>query len=145
MEYPNTYVYFRLNGGDIDSRKITDRLGIQPTSIRFFGEKKYKNAPSFSSWVLSTDPTKPEIFIEELVAEIVNQLFDKIEAINELKSELDLHSRLEIVLQVDSNEEKSTPSLGLDLRAIEFLHRTQTDVDIDIYRFGSTSLSNLSK
>lgn len=75
--------------------------------------------------------------VSNLVEEIVNKLFDKIEIINELKSQYNLYSLLEIVMYVDTNEEQTTPSLGHDLKTIEFLYRTQTETDIDIYRFNS--------
>jgi hypothetical protein len=44
---------------------------------------------------------------------------------------------LEIVLYIDVNEEASAPSLGHDLRTINFLYRTQTRTDVDIYRYDS--------
>ena len=77
--------------------------------------------------------------VDTLVDEIVTKLFDKIEIINELKNEYNLNSVLEIVLYIDMNEEQFTPALGHDLKVIEFLHRTQTITDVDIYRFNSAS------
>ena len=75
--------------------------------------------------------------VDRLVDEVINKLFDEIEIINELKSQFKLDSILEIVMYIDTNEEQSTPALGYDLKTIEFLYRTQTTTDVDIYRFNS--------
>ena len=40
-------------------------------------------------------------------------------------------------MYIDTNEKQSTPALGHDLKTIEFLYRTKTDVDI--YRFNSSN------
>ncbi len=77
--------------------------------------------------------------VDRLVDEVIGQLFDKIEIINELKNQFNLDSVLEIVMYVDTNEEQSTPALGHDLKTIEFLYRTQTKTDVDIYRFNSAN------
>lgn len=88
---------------------------------------------------MSTEKGKEYIAIDNLVNEVVGMLFDKIEIINELKAELRLDSVLEIVMGVDINPIQSTPALSHDLRTIEFLYRTKTTTDVDIYRFDSTS------
>jgi hypothetical protein len=40
-------------------------------------------------------------------------------------------------MYVDTNEEQWTPALGHDLRTIEFLYKTKTITDVDIYKFNS--------
>ena len=40
-------------------------------------------------------------------------------------------------MDVDTNPDQSTPSLGHDLETIGFLYKTRTKTDIDIYRFNS--------
>ena len=138
MEKGSTYVYFALRGNNFDPKILTDRIGIIPTDTWKAGDKgKYKLTLKYSSWKLSTDVGREYIMVSNLVEEIVNKLFDKIEIINELKNQYNLYSVLEIVMYVDTNEEQTTPSLGHDLKTIEFLYRTQTETDIDIYRFNS--------
>lgn len=138
MEKSDTYVYFALNGNDFDPQVLTDKLGIIPTSAWKKGDKgKYKPSLSFSHWELSTEKGKEYIMVDRLVDEIVQRLYDKIDSINELKNQYALDSVLEIVLYIDTNDEKTTPALGHDLKTIEFLYLTQTRTDVDIYRFNS--------
>ena len=54
-----------------------------------------------------------------------------------IKNEYNLSSTLEIVLWIDMNEETSSPYLGHDLAVIDFLYKTRTETDVDIYRFNS--------
>ena len=86
----------------------------------------------FSAWYLYTDKID-NLFVNKLVENVVERLFDKIDTINGLKKEFDLTSILEIVLYIDKNDEVSTPVIGHDLRTIEFLFRTNTETDVDIY------------
>lgn len=138
METGNSYVYFALKGDSFDTDEVTNRLGIKPTDSWRKGDKGfYKSAVEFAMWRLSTDKGKEYIQIDNLVDEIVSQLYDKIEIINDLKKQFKLDSVLEIVLYIDTNEDNSTPALGHDLKTIEFLYKTSTTTDIDIYRFNS--------
>ena len=138
MESGSTYVYFALKGDDFDTDVVTNKIGITPTDSWRKGDKGfYKPVVNFASWRLCTDVGKEYIFINNLVDEIVFKLYDKIDIINDLKRQYQLISLLEIVLYIDTNEDNSTPALGHDLRTIEFLYRTGTTTDIDIYRFYS--------
>jgi hypothetical protein len=138
MDKGSTYVYFALKGNNFDPQVLTNEIGIIPTDTWKAGDKgKYKLTLKYSCWELSTDVGREYIMVSNLVEEIVNKLFDKIEIINELKNRYNLYSVLEIVMYVDTNEEQTTPSLGHDLKTIEFLYRTQTETDVDIYRFNS--------
>lgn len=140
METGNTYVYFALTGEEFNPQIVTERIGIIPTEKWNKGDKgKYKQDLEYSCWKLSTDKGKKYIIVDNLVDEVVTQLFDKIEIINDLKNQFYLDSVLEIVIYIDTNEEQTTPSLGLDLKTIEFLYKTQTKIDFDIYRFNSTN------
>jgi hypothetical protein len=139
METGSSYVYFALKGDSFDTDEVTKRLGITPTDSWRKGDKGfYKSAVEFAMWRLSTDKGKEYIQIDNLVDEIVSKLYDKIKIINDLKRQFQLDSVLEIVLYIDTNEDNSTPALGHDLRTIEFLYRTGSTTDVDIYRFNST-------
>lgn len=119
---------------------VTERVGITPTEKWKKGDKgKYNAILDYSCWKLSTEKGKKEIVVDRLVDEVIGQLFDNIEMINELKSRFDLHSVLQIVMYIDTNEEQSAPAFGHDLKTIEFLHLTQTKTDVDIYRFNSAN------
>ena len=127
MELGSSYVYFALKGDSFDTDEVTNRLGITPSDSWRKGDKGfYKTAVEFAMWRLSTDKGKEYIQIDNLVDEIVSKLYDKIDIINDLKRQFQLDSVLEIVLYVDTNENNSTPSLGHDLKTIEFLYRTGT-------------------
>ncbi len=139
MKKSNSYIYFALKGGDFDPEIVTNMLGIKPTVTWRKGDKGiYNPKMKYSCWELSTEKGKESIFLDNLVTEIVEQLYDKIEIINKLKRDLDLTSVLEIVMDIDTNEEQSTPAFGHDLRTIEFLYKTKTTTDVDIYRYDST-------
>ncbi|WP_423130045.1 DUF4279 domain-containing protein [Gaoshiqia sp. Z1-71] len=139
METGNSYVYFALTGDNFDTDEVTNRLGIKPTDSWRKGDKgQFKPILEFASWRLSTDKGHEYLQIDKLVDEIIFKLFDKIEIINDLKTQFQLNSVLEIIMYIDTNEDSSTPALGHDLKTIEFLYRTGTTTDVDIYRFNST-------
>ena len=137
MEKANTYVYFALTGDDLDPQAITKRIGVIPTETWKKGDKGKHKKLEYSCWRLSSNKGEEYLMVDRLVDEVINKLFDEIEIINELKSQFKLDSILEIVMYIDTNEEQSTPALGHDLKTIEFLYRTQTTTDVDIYRFNS--------
>ena len=138
MEKGNTYVYFALTGDNFDPQVVTERIRVNPTETWKKGDNgKYKRVLEYSCWKLSSNKGEEYLMVGRLVDEVINKLFDKIEIINELKSQFKLNSILEIVMYIDTNEEQSTPALGHDLKTIEFLYRTQTTTDVDIYRFNS--------
>jgi len=139
METCNSYVKFSLCGDDFDPKIITEKIGLEPTRCWRKGDKgEYNPDLKYSCWTISTEKGKEYINIDKLVDEIVTRLSDKIEIIIELKQIFNLHSVLGIVLDIDTNQDKSTPAIGHDLKTIDFLYRTQTTTDIDIYRFDSS-------
>jgi len=78
---------------------VTNRLGILPTEIRRQGEPigNSGNQVKFSAWYLYTDKTD-NLFVNKLVEDVVERLFNKIDIINSIKKEFHLTSILEIVL-----------------------------------------------
>jgi hypothetical protein len=76
--------------------------------------------------------------IDKLVVEVINKLTHKISEIVMLKDKFHLETFLEVVMYIDTNDEQSTPMLGYDLSVIEFLYKTGTRTDMDIYRYTST-------
>lgn len=143
MGIGNSYVYFALTGDSFDTDEVTNRLGIPATKSWRKGDKgKYKPVLEFTNWELSTEKGKEYIYIDNLVNEIISKLFDKIEIIIDLKRQFQLNSKLVIVLYIDTNEDSSTPALGHDSKTIEFLYRTDTTTNIDIYRFNSDEMKN---
>jgi hypothetical protein len=141
MDIPKSYVYFRLiSGDDFDPAIITQKIDLKPTKIHrkndlITGSNVRKK---ISDWNLHTKKSEDNILIDELVDELVLKLWNKIDIINELKREFNLSSILEIVLYFDCNDEVSTPAIGHNLKTIEFLYKTATETDVDIYRYNSS-------
>lgn len=136
MEQSNSYTYFAFNGDNFDPEIITKELGIKPTnSWRTGDQKRYVQQQKYSCsrWELRSTINEA-LDINKLVREVVIQLKDKIEVINKLKREYQLDSVLEMVIFVEMDEQISTPMLGHDLMTIEFLFKTRTETDVDIYR-----------
>lgn len=137
MEYSESYVYFALVGDEFDPSIATDLLGISPTESWKCGDYGVYGQRKNSCWKLSTGRGIEAIEIDKLVTSIINQLRDKVDQINTLKKKYNLTSILEIVLDIDINPESSTPALGYDVDTIEFLYKTKTTTDVDIYRYDS--------
>lgn len=139
MSPTNSYVYFSLSGNDFDPEDVTTELGIEPSQTQKKGEKgNYIKASKFSYWKLQSNIVD-NIFLDNLVEDIVSILGKKIDEINRLKEKFGLSSRIQVVMYVDTNEEVSTPALGHSEKVIEFLYRTNSATDVDIYRFDSNS------
>lgn len=58
----------------------------------------------------------------------------KTEIINRLKNQFDLTTRIQFVIDIDVNPESSTPYFGLNKKVIDFLAKTGTEVDFDLYK-----------
>jgi hypothetical protein len=139
MESSNSYVYFVLSGEDFDPNEVSKLIGIRPTESLRKGDKgKYKPVMHYSYWKLSTEEGKEYIDLYKLIEEITSILYEKIDAITEIKKQFNLRSILQIVMDIDVNQKQSTPALGFKLKTIEFIYKTQTEIDIDIYRFDSS-------
>ena len=138
MEQSNSYVYFAFSGNDFDPTHVTQELGIEPTDFWRKGDPgKYIQQQKYSCWRLVS--TGNEVLdIDKLVVEVISQLTHKISEIVILKDKLHLETFLEVVMYIDTNDEQSTPMLGHDLSVIEFLYKTGTRTDLDIYRYTST-------
>jgi hypothetical protein len=139
----NSYVYFALKGDDFNPDILTERIGLTPTKICSKGDPigKSGNKIKFSGWYFYSEKSD-NLFVNKLVEDVVEKLFSKIEVINSFKNEFKLNSILEIVLYIDCNDEISTPVIGHDSKTIEFLCKTNTETDVDIYRFNSFTTRN---
>lgn len=110
-------------------------LQIEPTQQGRRGEKgRYIPEQKHSYWQIATEKGKEYLDIPMLVQEIVVQLSSKVEIINSIKEKYQLDSILQIVLDIDVDENISTPILNFDNDVIESLYQTKTEMDIDIYR-----------
>jgi len=72
--------------------------------------------------------------LETYLEKLIDIIEPKIEIINGLKEKYDLTTRIQFVIDIDINPESSTPYFGLNKRTVEFLAKTGTEVDFDLYK-----------
>ena len=133
----NNYLYFSFDGEYFDVSIITKELGIEPTSVRL----KKDPIPKKTSWYYKIDAGK-KIDLRDEIEKLVNLFKSKIDIIVKLKSELNLRTRLQFVLYVDIDPQASTPCFPLGEKTIDFLGKTQSIVDFDLYKSDKIGLLN---
>lgn len=125
----NNYLYFSLDGDYFNTDFITAELGIEPTSLII----KKNPAPKSTSWIYKIDVGQ-EIDLETPLEKLIILFEKKITEIILLKKKLGLISKLQFVIDIDINPEASTPYFGLNKRVINFLNKTNSEVDFDLYK-----------
>ena len=125
----NNYLYFSFDSEYFDTDVITSELGLEPTSLMI----KDDPIPKSTSWKYRINAGR-EIDLETPLDKLIDILESKIEVINRLKKQLGLTTRLQFVIDIDINPDSSTPYFGLNKRTIDFLSRTETEVDFDLYK-----------
>jgi hypothetical protein len=131
----NNYLYFSFYSDMFDTEFITTELGIEPTSAMI----KKDPVPKSTSWMYKIEVGN-EINLEIHIEKLIDIFESKIEIINRLKKELNLETRLQFVIDIDINPDSSTPYFGLNKRTIDFLGKTETEVDFDLYKADTTGL-----
>ena len=89
--------------------------------------------PKSTAWIYKIDAGN-EINLETFLKKLIDILEPKIEIINNLKDKLNLSSRIQFVIDIDVNPDSSTTYFGLNKRTIDFLAKTETTVDFDLYK-----------
>lgn len=125
----NSYIYFAFDADFFDTNKVTTELSIEPTSVKI----KNQPAPKSTTWKYQID-VGSEIDLETPMEKLIDIFEPKIDQINKLKEVHKLSTRLQLVIDIDINPESSTPYFGLNKRIINFLDRTETDIDFDLYK-----------
>lgn len=133
----NNYLYFSLDSDYFDTDVVTSELGVEPTSLKL----KNDQVPKSTSWSYRINVGK-EIDLETPLSKLVDLFENKIEEINQLKSQLGLSTRLQFVIDIDINPDASTPYFGLNKRTIDFLSKTGTEVDFDVYKADTIGVFN---
>jgi len=129
------YLYFSFDAEYFDTKKVTEELNIEPTSVR----RKKEPVPKSTSWEYRIDAGN-EIDLITYLEKLIDIFEPKIELINGLKSKYDLTTRIQFVIDIDINPESSTPYFGLNKRTVEFLANTGTEVDFDLYKTDTIGL-----
>lgn len=131
----NNYLYFSFESDFFETNMVTKELGVEPTSLRI----KKDPVPKSTAWSYKIVVGK-EIDLETPLEKLIDIFEPKIEVINRLKSELNLETRLQFVIDIDINPDASTPYFGLNKRTIDFLSKTNSEVDFDIYKADTIGL-----
>lgn len=126
------YVYFGLFG-DFDSREVTKRIGIEPTSSCNQGSRDpIRNLPRTAQWEISTEKVVAEaIDIYELAESVVNQLKPKKEELKKTIQGLKLKAVLQTVICFSTDDAVSTPAIGFSNDVVAFLAEIGASIDID--------------
>ena len=131
----NNYVYFSFDSDFFDTDMVTKELGLEPTSLMI----KKDPVPKSTAWKYKIEVGN-EIDLETPLEKLIDIFEPKIEVINQLKSDLNLETRLQFVIDIDINPEASTPYFGLNKRTIDFLSKTNSEVDFDLYKADTIGL-----
>jgi len=124
-------VYFGLWGDDFDPDKISELLGIEPTSTARKGNPR----PVQTSWKLSTGEVKADIIdVYEMSSALVKRLEPIEGKIIEAIAKYKLEAVLQVVLWVTTDDTKPTPAIGFEPEVIKFLSSVGASVDVDTYR-----------
>ena len=94
---------------------------------------KKEPVPKFTAWIFQIDAGN-EIDLETFLEKMIDIFEPKIEIINNLKDKLNLTTRIQFVIDIDINPDSSTPYFGLNKRTIDFLAKTDSKVDFDLYK-----------
>jgi hypothetical protein len=125
----NNYLYFSFDAEYFDTKEITEKLNIEPTSVMI----KKEPVPKSTAWTYKIDAGN-EIDLETFLEKLIDIFEPKIEIINNLKDKLNLTTRIQFVIDIDINSDSSTPYFGLNKRTIDFLAKTESNVDFDLYK-----------
>jgi len=131
----NNYVYFAFDAEYFETEKVTAELNINPTSVKI----KKNPIPKSTSWKYQID-VGGGIDLETPLEQLINIFEPIIEEINRLKVKFKLETRLQFVIDIDINPDSSTPYFGLNKRTINFLNKTETEVDFDLYKADTIGL-----
>lgn len=128
----NSYVYLTLMGDDFDTESVTKALSLTPTKLI----RKQDPYPKFTAWEYRIYATN-DVDLETPLTQLITLFEDKIEQILQLKTQLNLESRLQFVIDIDIAPDASTPYFGFSHSVIDFLSQTGTTVDFDLYKVDS--------
>lgn len=145
MEKHECRTYFSLNF-DFDIKKnaglLKKRRDCKPEEIGILNKKEAEGAvikafgiiPEWERhrFVLGFNENY-NVDVNEMLRVTLKDLFGKEEQIKKLKKEFSLSAILEIVPVIASNSNEPNQYLSLERDIIEFLYKSETDIDLDYY------------
>lgn len=124
-----SYLEFSLFGSDLNEVEINKILNLVATRVIY----KKEPVPIYSSWKFRVN-VDDHIDFKSAINTFLDTFFDRILLLLEIKSKLCLNTKLDFVINIRVDPKESTPYFPMDLKFIEFLHKTKTVVDYDIYK-----------
>ncbi len=131
----NNYLYFAFDAEFFDTNRVTQELNLEPTKVMI----KKDPVPKSTTWKYQIDAGS-DIDLEIHLERLLDIFESKVDEINGLKERLKLETRLQFVIDIDIDPDASTPYFGLNKRTIDFLGRTGTTVDFDLYKADTIGL-----
>lgn len=131
----SSYVYFTFYADIFDTERVTNEMGIEPTSVMI----KSDPVPKSTGWKYKIE-AENQVDLDTPLEKLLDVLEPKIEIINRLKKELKLETRIWFVVDIDIDPEVSTPYFGINKRTIKFISETETEVDYDLYKADTIGL-----
>ncbi|SES43977.1 DUF4279 domain-containing protein [Psychrobacillus sp. OK032] len=138
MGKTSLYAYILFSGNDdFPLDVVTVRLGVQPTKTWKVGERSTPNHPinqllrSYTGWRFEIE-TKESIDTEDVLRPLLEVFQSKTDTINQLKEELILDVRLELVIQIYDGY---SPGLVIYPEFSKFAAEINAILDVDMYVF----------
>jgi len=124
-------VEFHAVGDELDPQVFTRTIGVTPTDWGIKGQKATggQNTHKDTFWTYGTK-YEPSRDVDIQLRKVINYLAGKVSALAELKVRYSLKYKLDVVIIIEAG---LTPALGVPSWLTEFLYRTGTEVDIDLY------------
>lgn len=131
----DSYLYFAFDADYFDTQKVTQALDVEPTSVKV----KKEPVPKSTTWKYRMD-AGDALDLESYLEKLISVFAPKTPIINTLKEKYGLTTRIQFVIDIDVHPESSTPYFGLNEKAIDFLSKTGTTVDFDLYKANSREI-----
>lgn len=126
--------YFRITG-NFDPDSISSILQLEPENQWKIGDYRRNGTQyDFASWKFGTC-SEYDVETENQMRKTIAPLFDKVELLQRIHSELDVAFSLVVVPELYVGE--TNPCLALTMDIIDFCHETRTEIDIDMYLYES--------
>ena len=128
------YTYFKIVG-NFSPDEVSKILNLAPERSHKIGDfRRDGQRYDFALW---TTPkcTEYDAEVENQMRKTVAPLLDKIPLLNKIREENDVSFYLEIVPSIYPDD--IAPALAPSLDIIDFCHATRTEIDIDMYIYGT--------
>jgi len=127
-------ISFCFNGHNIDFDDITKKMSIEPSRVRHednFPEVSKKTGVARDIWELNSGYNESRLVADEFEKFLaMNDLWEKIDIINELKFVHNMVCSLTVVVESWVN-----PYYLISKKCIEFAYKIDTEIDLDIYTY----------